>query len=332
MMFHTAGLMLKKKLGLDSLPFVYITRVLNAGSYRLYFIIYDTNQTTLRIPQSYADMEVFPYFISMVNASIKSKFSLLIRLEKFEASLKGAFFIAVDLAGRYRHPERLSFVYEQKNEIGYTKTNLEEITLSALKNPASTSALTKGKELDRRRIMRGGENIIAKLLDVEVNRSEDWVTFKFLTEATKPDPATLRPGVPPPGKGEVDPSSGMAIKPNPSKLYEIDIRILKFFSWVGTKPEGEPIRSADIKEVLRIADVQLWSNSPSFWWQGMAYMLTQVDASIHPCNIAPQTWNAAHLHGDTYFLDKHTDGLLKQINFFIPQMASMLAKRLGGSR
>src|ERR1035437_743574 len=66
----------------------------------------------------------------------------------------------------------------------------------------------------------------------------------------------------------------------PTKL---DLKSVKAFLWTCDK-------------------MQLWSNSPSFHWQGMNFKLSQVNASIFPTDIPDSKWRS--IHGDAV-IDKH---------------------------
>jgi hypothetical protein len=311
--FYTSGLHLKKKLGLASLPNVFLTRVLNAAIVKIYLIVYDSLNVNRYIPNLYCRQIGFPAFLS-IHANKKAWLSPLVSLDKYEGPLDRGLFFAIDLAGKFRRPSNLDFVYES-----VSVNELSEITLFNLKARDAVSDLTQQHRQKRIQVMPKRENNLIQLIDVEINREEDWVTFKFLVEATE-DPTA------PEDKGELDQTSS-DIKPNPSKLYEMHLKVLKFFEWLATDPDGTFTAEA-VRDVLKVADIKIWSSDPSFWWQGMAYNLTQIDASIVPCDIAPKFWNGINYHGETYFLTKHLAGLFTNIAFWIPPMASMLNKRL----
>ena len=80
-----------------------------------------------------------------------------------------------------------------------------------------------------------------------------------------------------------------------------------------------------VKNWLWATDFALWSNAPSFHWQGFNYNMSIMGASIHPTNIEPQHWDK--IHGDA-LIDKHLYDLFLHVPFFINQMASSLLNKL----
>jgi len=124
---------------------------------------------------------------------------------------------------------------------------------------------------------------------------------------------------------EVDPETFNLTK-NRSKTYEIQIKVLDFLDWLDVFSE-QKVTESDMKEILDTADIQVFSTSPSFHYQGFNYWLSQLDGSIYPTTIKPQRWDKIHGDGDA-FVDKHLYGLMRQIKFFRNQMASMITKKL----
>lgn len=215
-------------------------------------------------------------------------------------------------------------VIREKNDKFSSPVRLREwLTIDALKAPDSTSSFTKGKAGIRKKLYKG-ENVAAKLIQCEYDSSHDWMTFSWLT------PATMKAH----GSDYVckttDPLNGFKTKVNPSELYTMQIRIIDFMKWLKqTRPEsmnGQPITWREIKEVLQVAYVQVSCDDPSWWWQGDAWYGTQLDASIYPCNIPPKKWNK--VHDPVNCLCKHLQNLIKSIDFFLNQMASMAGKEL----
>ena len=157
------------------------------------------------------------------------------------------------------------------------------------------------------------------------------VTFQFLAEATelngkKPDPnndLNSKYSSYTGGKGEVNPKT-FKISKNSGKVYELQIKILNFWEWLDVF-EGEEITSKELKDILKVSDVQVFSTSPSFHWTSPNYFLSQLDGSIYPTDIAPKVWDK--IRGES-FLDKHLAQLFSSIDFFIPQMAQKLNSKL----
>jgi hypothetical protein len=232
-------------------------------------------------------------------------------LDTYDASIVRYLLITLDLAGEWSHRP----VVKNLESI-----NFKEITISDLRKSHTVSPLTQRFALQRQK-KQGHENRLAKLIDVELNQSQDFVLFKFLTEVTR---KAHKPGYKP---MELQPGSDGVMVPNTSDLYEIWIRVEKFFSLLGTRPDPDAkITVGELKEVLVVADVKLFSTIPSFHWQGMAANLTQIDAAIFPVTIMPTIWRD-RMGGD-FFLDKATANLLKHFDFFLPQLARAVSKAL----
>jgi hypothetical protein len=93
-----------------------------------------------------------------------------------------------------------------------------------------------------------------------------------------------------------------------------------------------PYTKQDLRDVFDTGEIQVFSSSPSFHWQGMNYNLSVDDASIYPTTIAPSHWNQQNLHGPVYYLDKHLGGLIKNIKFWYLPMSRLINRKLGGIR
>jgi len=222
-------------------------------------------------------------------------------------------FVSSDFYNKFllNYEIELKEVLLEKQSILLGERALKEfVTLNDLKSVDTISNFTQVWRKDRNRVM-GAENITAKLIDCVIDEADRSVTFQFLTEATElgNDPETFK------------------IKRNRSRTYEIQIKILEFFDWLDAF-EGEKIGRKEINEILEVSNVQIFSTSPSFHWQGMNYNLSQIDASIYPTDIPNSVWGPRHGDPSGYFLDKHTYGLLRQISFFAQQMGSMLTGKL----
>ena len=102
---------------------------------------------------------------------------------------------------------------------------------------------------------------------------------------------------------------------------------MEFWDWLDVF-EGDKITRFNMKEILEVSSVQVFSNSPSFHWQGGNFNLSQLDGSIYPTEISNPVWGPRHGDPSGYFLDKHLWGLLKQMGFWLNPMASMLTSKL----
>ena len=92
--------------------------------------------------------------------------------------------------------------------------------------------------------------------------------------------------------------------------------------------EGEKIGKKEMKEILESSNIQLFSTSPSFHWQGMNFNLTQLDGSVHGTSIANPIWGPKHGDPSGYFLDKNLNSLLQYIPIILNQMAQMRMGKL----
>lgn len=191
----------------------------------------------------------------------------------------------------------------------------EELRFSDLKKSAGMSDFTKEKRKDRNKAGQL-ENKTAKLIDVQINKKEDWIKFLFVTIPTDiypPDNISQN----------VDPISNFKL--HPTEQYTMELKILKFFSLLDTTPNE--ITNKDLEDVLEVANVQVFCDDPSFHWQGDNYISSMFGASVYPTSIAPKFWNK--YHNDDNFLCKHLGGLINQIKSFIPQMRTKIKKKLG---
>ncbi len=198
----------------------------------------------------------------------------------------------------------------------------EELRLSDLAKNAGMSDFTLDFRKERNKIMKP-ENVTAKLIDCDVDSKNDHVTFIFLTPATE----KYTPGHK--FKKVVPAGSDFKIEDNPSKTYEIHIRILDFFSLLNTSPDE--ITEQDFKDVLEVANISIWADSPDFQYQGMNYHMSMFNASIYPTDRPPLEWNDKvnqhdNKHNGNQFVGKHVGGLLNQFKFWINPMKNMVVK------
>ena len=176
------------------------------------------------------------------------------------------------------------------------------------------------------------EQRVSKLLKCEL-QSDGSAMFYWLSESTEKYDAKHVVQV-------TDPHDGFKLKPEPSKLYTIQLKVLNVVKWLKTFPEKKVLDKKDIKEILEVADMQVFSNDPSFHWQGMNFSVSQLDGSIYPTNIAPKNskrnakgkviqigWKDKHGDGQAFF-SKAMAGIFKQLPFYANVMASMLTKEL----
>ncbi|MFA5152996.1 MAG: hypothetical protein WC554_10580 [Clostridia bacterium] len=189
----------------------------------------------------------------------------------------------------------------------------EDLRLSDLMKSASMSAFTKNWKNVRQSIIGSGAKSV-KIKSMKVNRKKDYITFVFTSVPTytKSSQAVDFPNTD--NKKRV-------------KKYTQEIRILDFFKWADTKPgfKENEMTVKEIKEILKVANVQLSCNCMSFQFQGMNAILTTFDAAIYPELRMPKRWNK--YHNDDNFTCKHLGILLTSgLNIYINNMTQMINK------
>jgi hypothetical protein len=317
----TTGEILKERLGLSHLKYVELSRVL-ISTYKVYLVFYDSRKPNFPITTKRALKSDHIGMLYQYPFEDEPMVLPLIHLHEFNGPLHPAMFFVVDLSGEYGVSKNKVDLKRESIESVFFGSLKEYVTLSNLKTADVISPLTKRTRSQRNRAV-GSENRTAKLVDLNIDTVEDHVTFIFKTTATVPiypEDSTFK---------QTDIET-FELKRNPSKEYDLYIRVLDFFKWFDAQKQEKDISeitTEDIKRVLEVSNVQVFSTSPSFHWQGFSYWLSQLDGSVYPTNIKPKFWDTIHGDGDA-FLDKHLYGLLRQIAFFRNQMASMLTKRL----
>jgi len=317
-----SGTKIKKLLGIEAFDKARISRIL-VSTYKIYVIFIDSKLPTKPITNE--TIKRMQYFLPAMEFPFKEKPRMLplMDLKDYNGSINNAMYFLIDMAGRYGQNNLRTKTFENfKQFMDTSKEELEEfVKLSDLNTPDTISDFTARTRSERNSELKP-ENFLAKLVDINIDTVQDHVTFIFSTTVTTPIyPKDF-------DYKQTNPDSNFNLVNNPNKKYELSIRILDFFKWLkGTKPEGEDVTEDDVRDVLEINNVQVFSTSPSFHWQGMNANLSQLDGSIYPTNIMPTVW--ADRHGtEDYFLDKHLYGLLRQIKFFSYPMTKMLNKRL----
>jgi len=322
------GEKLKLELGLKGFPHVKISRAV-ISSYKILFVYYDSYRKQMPVTQY--RIRQFPWVATIFSGTMLSHgvdkapvFTPPINIEDYNGAIKGTLVVPVNLAGdRFIDKRQFSKIFESvekehPNVPLYHGSLKEFISISDLNSPDIISSTTQ-RFRKRRNQLAGAENTLAKLVDAYISEGDGSVTFAFLTTVTpypeKEDPSYM----------EVDPET-FNLTQNRSKTYEIQIKVLDFLDWLDVFSE-QKVTESDMKEILDTADIQVFSTSPSFHYQGFNYWLSQLDGSIYPTTIKPQRWDKIHGDGDA-FVDKHLYGLMRQIKFFRNQMASMITKKL----
>lgn len=331
----TVGEKLKNRLGLGKIQNVSICRVL-VSAIPIYLVYYSSSSpnmpiTTYRVRNSKianifngADVE---HNKSRKQQNIIPAFAPLMPIEQYGGNLAGIWFITVDLAGLQLVNSNLiesenSFVetvsYSWFGKFSDLKKLYEEVYLSDFKKFGMSDYGMKFRK-EKNKLM-GSESKTSKLISVELQDRD--LLISFLTEPTEakyPDNYKYK---------QVNPET-LKLEPNPSKLYQTDIMIIDFLDWLETYPNKETITEKDIKDIFDVSAIKLFSNIPSFQYQGSNYYLSVLDGSLHPTDIIPKFWNDETRHGDSNnFLDKATYGIIQQYQFWKNPLASMVTKYL----
>ncbi len=324
----TNGQILKKKLSLNKFPHVKIRRLVTGGSLKCYQIVFDSRNplrpiTTFMLRKN----KLIP---KIVNGNANTFFGTpWADLENFNGILEVAIFFVSDLSGVYGKPNNYSEKY-------YKYSNkLEELTIQDLqKVDFYTSDITQ-KYKDIRKSYQGQGVKNTKLIETKYIEETGSLRFIFLTEATEISKnkqshkmTTAKIDI----KQQFDVNSDSLID-NPSKTYDMFLQLENVFpnksysdiSWLEVY-NGEEINSKMMKDLLEVADVKLWDNTPAFQFQGFAYRLTQMKSSIFPENRPDSFWRKKH--GNEGLLDKHWSQLFASgtIQVLLNQMTSALIK------
>lgn len=192
----------------------------------------------------------------------------------------------------------------------------ENFTFDDLKKNVGMSHFTKIFRKERNSLTQT-ENRAAKLIDVKINKVNDYVIFYFQTSGTLKYSDKYIYGM-------TEPDRDFDIKQNFEEIYIMQLKILNFFEWLDTSSTN--ITKKDIEDVLEVADIQLFCDCPSYHWQGANYHMSINNASIYPTNIPPKHWD--NYHDSDQYLCKHLGGLISSIKFFIPQMRQKIIKQV----
>jgi len=295
---------LRKYFNIENIKEVKLTRVMNAV-HPLYLVVLDSRRPTFPINTS-SVISALPRNFLYSNGR-NTPLLPFVDLDRYQGNINTAMYMLIDLAGSLR----------QRNKYTEDTSKLLELTVLDLKDKESISKLTR-IFYDERRGIVGEGNSSVKLIDCTVKTQEDYVEWGFLTESTYDDDPQ-----------QTDHSKAFKLENNPSKTYEMYVRIPKFFEWLDTRPGDDPLTRDDLREVFNNVDVKIACNCPAFHWQSINYNLTVMGASIYPTNIAPTSgpkgWKDRQKDA---FLCKHLAQLFRHISFFEQPMVSMLNKRI----
>ena len=117
---------------------------------------------------------------------------------------------------------------------------------------------------------------------------------------------------------------------NISDEYQIILRINDFWDLIdefGLENKNDFTKNDVVALIQLSQDIKISDTTPSFWWMGTSYYLTQDNASLMPCDIAPKFWNRDDLRPNVK-VSKSMEGVLKNLGFFAQQMAMSIKKNL----
>lgn len=120
------------------------------------------------------------------------------------------------------------------------------------------------------------------------------------------------------------------LRDNISDEYEVILRINDFWDLIdefGLETKGD-FTKADVVALIQLSqDIKIKDSTPSFWWMGTSWYLTQDNASLMPCNIPPKFWNRDDLRPNVK-VSKSVEGVLKNLGFFTQQIAMSIKRAL----
>lgn len=326
----TSGEKLISMLGLNKFYTAY-TRIFRLP-YNVIIVYYDTRRPQSPITEVSVMNSKIPVNLFRLSYGPSATSHLMVSpLKNYDENIDNLLIFTVDLSGIFGiRNDQVTEIKKWKEgfiiEDGGLRRLDENVSAKDFVGTGAMSDFTKNF-YDQRKSLVGGANRNTRLINSVYDRDKDWVTFVFKTIATPNTPEKSTTG----GSSGRQPSS--ILSPNPDKTYFQMIRILDFVALLkDTRPDAiknKKIVWADVREVVDVADVQMWCGCPSFWFQGIDYWLTQLDGSIYPCDIKPEHWNAPNLHGEgNAFICKHLGSLWNSIGFFGTQMASSVQKIL----
>lgn len=196
----------------------------------------------------------------------------------------------------------------------------EEVAFADLYK-SSMSVLTQHFAKETNQLM-GAPTKHSKFIQAKFNTDKDYIIFIFLTERTPKYKDNFHTGI-------VDPDTWEIM---PDNLYTIEIKVLGVISKLKqmTNNFQDELTNKMIEDVITQSYIQIWSDVPSFHWQGGNYYLSRLGGSIHPTDIPPKHWDK--YHHKKQLLDKHSAGIINSYKFYIPQMRQTIKKYLGKTK
>lgn len=348
----TTGEKLKKQFNLDSIQQVYISFIYGSSP-AVYLILWDSMRPNMPITKQYLQRYSNVVFYKQGK---ELGISPPMNIERTNFNTNTGIFVTYDIAmsGRTTRESKDNSSRMSKNKLSIDIDTLSHLKIESSLEKLFVGNLNKIKELTLKDLKDSGQSGISdrtylwfqdrnkngfqaskaiKLIDSSISEGDNSFTFYFLAESTegeikvkdlKDSPYDYNEP-----KGEVEPSN-FDIKNNPSKTYEIQIKftdLKEFIDYLNTKPEGTKVTKKDIDYLIGNMDVQYFSNSPSYHWQGYNNISSELGLSIYPTSITSKQWMPKTFNGE-YYLDKHLFSFVQSYQFYSQQMAMMIGKKL----
>lgn len=115
---------------------------------------------------------------------------------------------------------------------------------------------------------------------------------------------------------------------NSTEEYMVTIRINDFWDLIDEFDmiSKNDFRKEDLVALIQLSqDIKIADSTPSFWWMGTSFYLTQDDASLMPCSIAPKFWNNFR---PNVKVSKTLEAVLRHFGFFTQQIAQSIKRNL----
>jgi len=194
------------------------------------------------------------------------------------------------------------------------------------------------------RIKHGTEWARAKLVDVTFNPDPDQITYRWRTEPTEKERKEVQVGdkdmpitstrnvsrgavatVPDISKSGYVSSpvgTGRTVNFTSDTAYIMELQFTADPQW--KKTSYVKINKAQVDDMIEFGLVRFFCSCPHFNWGGIAYNLTQEDASIQPQQKPAPHWNP--IHGRPHKLCKHLRNLLKGFKIWENKIVSITRK------
>lgn len=343
----TTGEKIRQTLKLDY-DNIFITKGILSGGRPVYFIFFNSKfpNASIQYNKVMSHQKFDFYRGDKLEQGVKQRMTYFPfeQLDKFDRSITNAYFIVYDLADYMRTP-RYDWYTEcvnayddiisndtrlvEKCVIG--KGRLEEITLEQLRKVDKYTSDKAQFYKDERQKFQGQGIKNTKFLNISFIKNTGSVQFYFLTESTDfEDKNKADHKVKTDKKQQYDLTSDKLID-NPSHTYDMILQVDNVFPNDSTKDiswlevfSGEPVNSKLLKQILEVANIQIWDNTPAYQMQGYRFRLSQLDggSSIYPESRPDTFWRQKH--GNYGYLDKHFSQLLSKstLDVFLNNMTS----------